>query len=114
MSLIPTVTLRHLPPSEPLRAYVMKRADKLETFAARIRACSVTVEAPHHHNRHGDVFRVRVEIALPGDDVVVEHRAEDAYAAIDGAFDVASRALVEHARRARDVGAHARTASQRV
>jgi ribosomal subunit interface protein len=107
MTLSVQITYRDLERTDAIDAYVRKRAQKLQTFATHIIACRVAVEAPHRHKQHGRHYRVRVDMAIPGAELVVarcpdvgrEH--EDPYAAIDDAFAHAGRQLHEHARRRR-------------
>ncbi|HZU85363.1 MAG TPA: HPF/RaiA family ribosome-associated protein [Polyangiaceae bacterium] len=112
------ITYRDLERSDAIDAYVRKRASKLGTFDARIVACRVAVEAPHRHKHHGRHYRVRIELSIPGAEVVVARcpdagrTHEDPYAAIDDAFSQAGRRLHEHARRRRaDERSPARSAS---
>ena len=110
------ITYRDLSHSDAIDAYVRKRADKLATFMTRIVACRVALEAPHRHKQRGRHYRVRIDLAIPGAELVVarnpdsgrEH--EDPYAAIDDAFAHAGRRLYEFARRRRN---DARTSSRR-
>jgi ribosomal subunit interface protein len=99
------VTFRNIPPSEALVDYVRTKADKLETFFDRITSCRVAVETPHRHGQHGRHYRIRVDLTVPGAEVVVGHDqnrcAEDAYAAVDDAFKNAERLLKAHAERLR-------------
>ena len=66
-------------------------------------------EAPHRHKEHGRVFRVRIDVTVPGDEIVVGRTHDDkldfqdAYAAIDAAFDEARRQVQDHAKRRRDL-----------
>jgi cold shock CspA family protein len=125
------VTFRHMQPLERLEDLVRDRAAWLETFYADIVGCRVLVETPHRHRESGRHVRVRIELSLPGEDVVVNHeptlhaRLKDAeeethhkdddiegvrkYAevAVREAFDAARRQLQEFARRQRaDVKTH--------
>jgi hypothetical protein len=75
-------------------------------------SCRVVIEAPKRR-RHGDLFRVRVDLKVPGKEIVVkrdpaEHHAhEDIYVAIRDCFDAVRRQLEDHLRRRRgDVKAH--------
>jgi ribosome-associated translation inhibitor RaiA len=47
------ITFHHVERSDAIEAYVRKRAEKMETFAADIIGCSVAIEAPHQHKHHG-------------------------------------------------------------
>ncbi len=101
------VTFRNMAGSDAIEAYVRERTAKLETFFSRITGCHVAVEVPHRHQHSGKHFRVRIEVIVPGGEVVVSHAPdenptnEDAYAAIDHAFNQMGRRLEDHVRRQR-------------
>lgn len=98
------ITFRGVPSTEPIESYVRRRADKLERFFDRITGCHVMIETPHRHKRHGHHHRVRIDLIVPGDELVVardpaERKVnEDLYASIDAAFDDAQRLLEDHVR----------------
>jgi ribosomal subunit interface protein len=101
------VTYRGMPPSEALSERVREHASKLSTFHRRILGCKVAIEAPSPHHRHGGHFRVRVDVVVPGAELVVANddaspKGEDAYAAVDGVFKNASRVLREHQKKQDD------------
>jgi ribosome-associated translation inhibitor RaiA len=81
--------------------------EELETFFDRIVSCRVSVEAPHRHHVQGQLFRVSIEMGVPGERIVVggatdEHAAHaDPYVAVHDAFKAARRRLEDHARRRR-------------
>ena len=101
------ITMRDLPPSEAIEGHVRQHAAKLDKLCTRITACHVTIETPHRHKTRGKHYHVRIDLAVPGDELVVgrersdsrEH--EDAYAAVDAAFEGAERVLRDHASRQR-------------
>jgi ribosomal subunit interface protein len=97
------LVFRELEPSAALTAHVQTRADKLPRFFDRILACSVAVDAPHRHQAHGRRFRVRVDLLVPGDEIIATSghspSCRDPYAAVDAAFKIAERALREYAAR---------------
>jgi hypothetical protein len=92
-------------------------------------SCRVTIEAPHRHHHKGKAYEVRIEIAVPGDEIVVNHALsrlkalklsergganndfveshdvhrhgahEDVYVAIRDAFNAAGRKLQDYVRR---------------
>ena len=90
--------------SDAIESMVRERAVRLERFADDIVSCRVTIDAPHKHHRQGKLFRVSVDVHLPGGHVVVsrdpsEHHAhEDIAVAIRDAFDAARRRLQDHLR----------------
>lgn len=93
--------------SDAVEAHVLRRAGKLDTFYDRITACHVVVESPHRHHQHGPRFNVRIDLAVPGCELVVDRnpaentKHDDMHATIEDAFDDAERMLSEHARKKR-------------
>jgi ribosomal subunit interface protein len=115
------ITFRGLEGSPAVDEYVRQRATKLDTFSERIVGCHVTVEAPHQHHQHGRQYRIRIDLTVPGAELVVGRTPdegslrEDVYAAIDDAFDDAGRVLQDHVRRQRgDTKSHERQRHGRV
>ena len=107
------ITFRYMEPSAAIEARIRERVAKLDRFYDRIMSCRVIVEAPHRHHHQGKLYHVRVDLTVPGGELVVsrepaEHHAhEDVYVAIRDAFDAAQRRLADYARRQRqDVKAH--------
>ncbi len=94
------ISFRNMDPSPAVEARIRKKAEKLERFHDRIIGCTVVVEAPHRHHHKGKLYSVKVDISVPGKDVVVDrakptdHAHEDVYVAIRDAFDAATRRLV--------------------
>jgi cold shock CspA family protein len=90
--------------SDAIESAVRERAEKLERFADNIVSCRVTIDAPHKHHRRGKLFRVSVDVHVPGGHVVVSrdpsqhHAHEDITVAIRDAFDAARRRLQDHLR----------------
>jgi cold shock CspA family protein/ribosome-associated translation inhibitor RaiA len=66
-------TFRNLDSSAAVASRVQEEANKLERYFDRITSCRVIVEAPHRHHRHGDPFHVRIELGVPGRELVVKH-----------------------------------------
>ena len=101
------LTFRNMPPSQAVEAQVRERAAKLDLFCEKIMACRVVVEAPHRRHHKGKLYHVRIDMTVPGRELVVKrepsrHAAhEDPYVAIRDAFDGARRKLQDYARRRR-------------
>ena len=123
------VTFRNMPPSKAVEASIHEKAGKLESFYDRIMSCRVIVEAPHRHHHKGKAYQVRIDITVPGSELVInrapkrleaakllplkqsekdlserhepsKHAAhEDVYVAIRDAFNAAGRRLQDYARR---------------
>ena len=94
------ITLRGIPRSSALERYVGEQARALDRQCERIQACHVVAEALHRPKRQGAQFAVRLNITLPGTEVVVnrEH-GEDVYVAMRDAFEAASLQLEDYLRR---------------
>lgn len=109
----PQIEFRHMAPSEALSSDISRRIAHLEHLFDRVVGCRVVVEAPHRHHRQGKLYRVSVEIDVPGRRLVAnharphDHAHEDAHVAVRDAFDAAARQLQDHAREWRgDVKSH--------
>jgi ribosome-associated translation inhibitor RaiA len=89
------VTFRNLDPTPGVARHVWKRARALEKFAGELMGCRVVIDVPHRRHREGRIFHVRIDLTLPGGDVVitrdpsVDHSHEDVVVAVDDAFDAA-------------------------
>ena len=93
------IMFRHMESSPSVEARVRDLATHLRVFSDRIQSCRVVVDTPHRHHHQGKVFNVKVQLALPGEDVVVDMERpqrdghEDVYVVIRDAFDAAKRQL---------------------
>jgi len=93
--------------SDAVEARVRERAEKLDRFAGRIMSCRVVIEAPHKHHHKGGLYKVHIDITVPGGELVVnresglDHGHEDVYVAVRDAFDAARRQLEDYVRRQR-------------
>ncbi len=81
--------------------------DRFERYYSRIMGCRVMIESRHRHHHKGKLYHVRIDVTVPGDELVVSrepddnHAHEDAYVAIRDAFDAMERQLESFARRQR-------------
>jgi ribosome-associated translation inhibitor RaiA len=94
------VTMRGLQQSDALEGRIREGIAKLDTlYPELIIKCHVVAEQPHHHQLQGGQFVVRMDIAVPGKDIVVNRdHSEDIYVALRDACDAARRQLEQHAR----------------
>lgn len=131
MQSLPQVTFRNLKPSANIEEWIRAEADKLDTFYNRVMGCRVTIEMPHRHHKKGSSYRIRIDVKVPGEEIVVKRepslrqRAQqlgeidnkkhletktphrDLHVAIKDAFKAAGRRLQDYARRQRgDVKSH--------
>ena len=94
------ITFRDIEHSEALEAHIHEKAEKLETFFEPIMSCRVVVEMPHQHKHQGKFFNVRIDIGVPGREIVVNRdRDEDVYVALRDGFEAAKRQLKDYAHR---------------
>lgn len=125
MQLTPTFTFRGIDPSAALEAEIRTRIDKLETYYHSIMGCRVLVELAQRHHEAGNRYHVRIDLTVPGEELVVAHEAslhatdqdihlakatkqeeadperKHALVAVREAFDIARRQLQDYARRHR-------------
>lgn len=125
------VTFRKLPHSDAIEAFIREKAEGLDKYYSHIMSCRVIVEVPHRHNREGPHCHVRIDLAVPGGEIVIKReptlhaRQQDTEVeecakcmeiershkhlkvAIREAFDAARRKLQDYPRRQRaDVKTH--------
>lgn len=113
------VVFRNMVSDPKIETNIVERAQALAKVHGRIERCRVVVDRPHQHRQEGSPYAVRIHVAVPGDDVVVEThvpapeigdresvRGSDARKAehrdlsvvLHDAFDAAKRRLRERAR----------------
>jgi ribosome-associated translation inhibitor RaiA len=81
---------------------IRREARKLETFADRITSCRVMVETPHRRGNEGVQYLVRIDLTLPGRELVVKRQPQaQLRTALQDAFDVAKRQVQDYVRRRR-------------
>lgn len=114
MQVPPQITFRHMDSSEAVAARIRGRVEELERFFDRIIYCRAVVECRHPRHQQGNLFHVRVDLGVPGREIVVNrdpaahHAHEDAHVAVRDAFDAVRRLLEDHVREERgEVKLHA-------
>jgi ribosomal subunit interface protein len=107
------ITFRNVTPSEAVESAIRERFDRLSRFHDHIMSCRVWVESPHRHRHKGQLFEVRVDVTVPGGEILAmrnpDQRAahEDIYVALRDAFDAVKRQLQDRQRKVRgDVKPH--------
>ena len=108
------VSFRHMERTPSLETTIREKAATLDQFAGHIMSCRVVVEPAGKHHLHGNQYEVRIDIKLPGGEVVATHEPsehkeyKEIAVAIRDAFDTAARRLEEYVRIQRgDVKLHA-------
>jgi ribosome-associated translation inhibitor RaiA len=107
MSFPTTVTFHGTSRSSALRTHVLKRAKRLERFAADIRSCRVVIEFSERRHRQGNHFNVHGSVLLRGRAIeanrtpTASNRGVDPYVAVSDVFDALRRRVEDYVRRRR-------------
>jgi cold shock CspA family protein len=70
-----TITFRRVPRTAALEAGIAQHLEKLRTFAPAILSARVIVEPAVRHRRAGNPYHVRIDLSVPGENIVVSHEA---------------------------------------
>lgn len=100
------LTFHGMEPSEAIKDRVQERVERLDHFERRISKCRVVVDSPHQSARKGRLYRVHLDVHVPGA-VLAVHRGEGdrpghdtIEEALDDAFNAGERLLRDrHERR---------------
>lgn len=96
------ISTRWIELTPTLEAELRRRAEKLERYYNRITSCRIAVELPtRNHHETGGPFRVRVDITVPGSELVADKEMDDLNAAVRAAFDAAERQVEDFSQRQR-------------
>jgi ribosomal subunit interface protein len=97
------ITARNFDLPETFREDIRKKAENLDKYYDQIMRCRIVVEVPHHHRREGALYNVRIDMTVPGTELVIKREPnKDIHVAIRDAFDAARRQLEDFARKQRD------------
>ena len=102
------INFRNMEASDAMKANIEERVGKLDQVSDQIMSCRVMVEARHRHRQTGNLYHVRIDVTVPGHELVVSREPHDqqshsdAYVAIRDAFDAARRQLENYARQRRN------------
>jgi ribosome-associated translation inhibitor RaiA len=94
--------------SEGVEDRCLSEVEKLEKLYDRITSCRVIVAQPHRNQRTGNLYDVRIDLAVPGGEIVVDreppaqHQNEDLTSALRDAFDRARRRLEDFVEKRRN------------
>jgi len=102
------VTFRDMQSSDAVETRIREKADKLGRFYDRIMGCRVVVEMPQRHKHQGKLHSVRIDLTVPGAELVANQtQHEDVYIAIRDAFTAITRQLEDYVHKQRgDVKTH--------
>ena len=99
----PRIVARNASVTPEVERDIVDRVNRLTRFHERITSCCVTVEIPQRrHLSDADQYRVRLDIGVPGGEVVIAHQpCAELRTALDEAFSAARRRIEDVARRRR-------------
>ncbi len=102
------ITFHEVSHSAALENHIREKVDKLEQFYSALIGCKVVVDQPGMHQHKGKPFNIRIDLTVPGGEIVVDRQQdEDVYVALRDAFDAARRKLEDFGRKQRlEVKAH--------
>lgn len=96
------ITVRDSANSVALEGHIRKKAEKLTQLCQRINSCRIVITIPQKHKHHGKLYCVRIDLTVPGKEIVANHRKnQDIYVAIRDAFHAAERQLENYERKRR-------------
>ena len=93
------VTFRNMDRSEFVEAATLEKVAKLESVVEKLTSCRVAIEALHRSHHKGHLYHVRIDVTLPGAELVVGNEGhdkqahEDVYVALRDAFDAMTRMI---------------------
>jgi cold shock CspA family protein len=119
------ITFRNVQPSAEIEEWIRDEVAKLDTLYGRVMGCRVAVEVPHRHHKRGWPYHIRIDLTVPGGEIVVKRQPslnararhlgereikkkaevniphKQLRLAINDAFKAAGRRLQDYARRQR-------------
>jgi len=105
------IAFRNVPHSEHLSRVVEEHVARLEALYDGIVACRVVLDMPHRHHAAGNHYQVRIDLSVPGREIVVNREPngqefKDLDAAMTHAFDAATRQLETFIRQRKSLVKH--------
>jgi ribosomal subunit interface protein len=96
------ITFHGMERSDAVEAAAQQKLTHLERFCSEILACRVVVDLLQKHSQQGRPFGVRIDLTLPGRELVVNRvENQDVYVALRDAFDDMKRQVEEAVRQRR-------------
>ena len=107
MQVNPEIAFRNVTRTPAMERAIREGIAELEKVEDRIVACRVMVELDHRRHRSGNTYRVRVDVTIPGTEIVVSRPPssggdDHAVTAISEAFHTARSRVLDFVRRRRD------------
>ena len=71
------ITFHGIASSEALENHIREKIETLGQLHPNLTRCNVTIEKPHHHKHQGNTFNVRIDLYVPGNEIVVNRDAHE-------------------------------------
>lgn len=102
MDVPPEIAFRNVERTDAVDRRILEGIEKLEKLYPRLTSCRIAVEDRNPGRESGRLFRIRIDLGVPGGEVVVtrdppREPGEDPVHAIGDAFDIARRRLRKYA-----------------
>lgn len=106
MQIEPQVSFRNVERTDAIDRTILAGIEKLQAVHDRIVSVRITVEDQRGSGIQDHLYRVRIEVTIPGNDVVVKEAPADGphpplEQVLNKAFDAARRGLKENRKRRR-------------
>ena len=96
------ISARDVHISDETEGLIREKASKLDRIYDQIIGCRVKVDMPHRSQRSGMTYNVRIDITVPGGELIIKREPdEDLHAAIINSFEAAQRRVKEYAEKQR-------------
>jgi cold shock CspA family protein len=101
------ITFHNMPHDEAIESEIRAHVEWLDQYYDRIMSCRIVVDRPHRHHKEGNIYHVRIDLKLPGAELVVKREPSEHtdYKSLEimirDAFDEARRQLEDHVRQQR-------------
>lgn len=101
------IAFKDLDRSDSIESRIRQKAERLDQFASDIIRCRVMLEPVAKHHIHQTLYKVRIDVTLPGKTISVTREPSmhwehgEIHAAIGEAFDLTIRQLEDYVRRRR-------------
>ena len=86
MQITPIISFRGIGSPAGLEEEIRERIAKLETYGGSVTGCRVLVELAARHHQRGNHYHVRIDLTVPGEEIVVSHDASPHGPALDAAL----------------------------
>jgi len=101
------ITFQDVPHSDDVEARIRSAAEKLDRLSNEIMSCRAVVSAPQRRHRKGKHFHVRLDVSVPGTELVVNREPGDRTTHTDLLVAVRD-AFIAMERKLRDYAQHRR------